>query len=129
MRSHKNKILLIAIAVAIVLIIGALWYASAPKQAPVSVNALDSFAKCLAQKGLVMYGAYWCPHCQNQKALFGDSFQYVNYVECTQEVQKCTAAGIEGFPTWITSDGQKLVGEQTLETLSQVSGCALSTTN
>ena len=32
-----------------------------------------------------MYGAYWCPHCQAQKKVFGESFQYVPYVECTQQ--------------------------------------------
>ena len=90
--------------------------------------ALDTFAKCLASKNAVMYGTYWCPHCQNQKKEFGDSFQYVPYVECTQDVAKCTATGIEGFPTWVFSDGKRLVGEQSFSALSQASGCPLVTT-
>lgn len=61
----------------------------------------DAFAKCLTQKGFTMYGAYWCPHCKDQKALFGDSFKYVNYVECTEQTQLCTDKGVQGFPTWI----------------------------
>lgn len=86
----------------------------------------DTFAQCLKDKGAVMYGAYWCPHCQNEKAAFGDSFRYVNYVECTQDVAKCQAAGVEGYPTWIFPDGKRLVGEQGLQKLSAESGCALT---
>src|SRR5437660_12681193 len=42
----------------------------------------DAFAKCLATKQAKMYGLYWCPHCLDQKAMFGKSFQYVPYAEC-----------------------------------------------
>jgi hypothetical protein len=94
---------------------------------------LNSFAQCLSQKGAVMYGTYWCPHCQNEKAAFGSAFSYVNYVECTQETSKCQAAGIQGFPTWIFPDtstssaqgGRRFEGEQGLKKLSEESGCVL----
>ena len=42
----------------------------------------DGFAKCLASKQAKMYGLYWCPHCAEQKEMFGKAFQYVPYVEC-----------------------------------------------
>ena len=29
-----------------------------------------------------MYGLYWCPHCIEQKQMFGEAFHYVPYVEC-----------------------------------------------
>ena len=45
-------------------------------------SRLDAFAKCLASKQAKMYGAYWCPHCADQKEMFESSFQYVPYVEC-----------------------------------------------
>ncbi len=86
---------------------------------------LDDFAKCLASKSITMYGAYNCPHCLNEKKTFGGSFQYVSYVECTQEPNKCVDAGIMEVPTWIFPDGKKLVGEQGLGKLSQESGCLL----
>ena len=63
----------------------------------------DEFAKCLTQKGAVMYGAVWCPHCIEQKAAFGDSFKYINYVECPDNTQLCIDKGISGYPTWIIS--------------------------
>ncbi|TAL56410.1 MAG: hypothetical protein EPN86_02655 [Nanoarchaeota archaeon] len=85
----------------------------------------DAFAQCLAEKNITMYGAEWCPHCQNEKKAFGDSFQFVPYVECPDNPQKCLAAGINGYPTWIFPDGKKLEGEQGLEKLSKESSCSL----
>ncbi|MEK7478130.1 MAG: thioredoxin domain-containing protein [Patescibacteria group bacterium] len=88
--------------------------------------AVVALAKCLAAKKVTMYGAYWCSHCQNQKKAFGEAWPYVPYVECTQNTQLCLAKGIEGYPTWIFSTGQKLEGEQTLAKLAQASGCSYS---
>ena len=92
---------------------------------PKSVKNYDRFAQCLAEKKLTMYGAYWCPHCQNEKKNFGDSVKYVPYVECTQDTQKCLDAKITTYPTWIDSTGQKYSGEQGLSGLSRISGCEL----
>jgi len=87
-------------------------------------SALDAFAKCLTANGVKMYGASWCPHCQNQKTLFGSSWQYVDYVECGNGEQVCVDAGIEGYPTWIIS-GNKYPGEQSFDELSKLSGCKI----
>jgi len=95
-----------------------------PKPAA-SSTALDAFAKCLSQSGAIMYGAYWCPHCQEQKALFGASFQYVNYVECTKYADKCVAAGIKELPTWIFLSGKTYEGTQSLQQLASESSCVL----
>ncbi|RJQ13464.1 hypothetical protein C4553_03730 [Candidatus Parcubacteria bacterium] len=89
-------------------------------------GTLDGFAQCLKEKNVTMYGAKWCPHCQNEKRLFGNSFKFVPYVECPAQPQLCIQKGIEGYPTWILQDGRKLVGEQGLKKLSQESGCELS---
>ena len=87
--------------------------------------ALESLARCLAAKEVIMYGADWCPHCQNEKRAFGRAFKLVPYVECPKEPQKCLALGISGYPTWIFSDGRRLEGEQGVKKLSEVSGCPL----
>lgn len=89
--------------------------------------ALADFAQCLAKRGAVMYGADWCPHCQEEKAAFGAAFRFINYVECPDEPKRCLAAGIENYPTWIFSDGRKFVGRQGLERLAEASGCILPT--
>ena len=85
----------------------------------------DTFAQCIASKNLTMYGAVWCSHCKREKALFGDSFKYVPYVECTEKSDECIAKGIEGYPTWIDGNGQKYAGEQGLEKLAEISNCVL----
>jgi hypothetical protein len=113
-------ILVLAVALATVLIL-----TSMPRGINGAPGALDAFAQCLTQKGVVMYGTYSCPHCQDEKAAFGDSFKYINYVECTVETDKCTAAGIESVPTWIFPDSRKFVGEQGLQNLAKESGCTL----
>ena len=84
---------------------------------------LKALAQCLADNNATMYGAYWCSHCQNQKTLLGDSFELVNYVECTEETQLCLDKKIEGYPTWIFGDGHRLAGELSLKELAQESGC------
>ena len=89
------------------------------------VSALDTFGKCLASKGATMYGAYWCPHCQNEKKTLGEAMTHVTYVECTQETDLCAAKKIEGYPTWILGDGTRLEGEQGIEGLAKATGCPL----
>ena len=87
----------------------------------------DALAMCLSDKGMSMYGAYWCPHCANQKEMFGSSFKYVSYIECDPKgdnanPQLCQEKGVEGYPTWIY-EGQKYEGEMTLQKISDISGC------
>ncbi len=85
----------------------------------------DSFAKCLTEKGVKMYGTEWCPHCQNQKRLFGSSFDNINYIDCDIRREECVNAGIQGYPTWIIK-GQQYPGEKSLEELSDLTGCELA---
>ena len=121
-----KKRLIVLIAVALLVIAGVLILAFyANKQTNKQAGELDAFAGCLTEKGAVMYGAKWCQWCQKEKAAFGDSFRLVSYVECPENPKKCLSAGIEGYPTWIFSDGKKLVGYQGLEKLAQESGCEL----
>ena len=101
--------------------------------APVQSVKYDSFAMCLTEKGATFYGAFWCPHCRDQKKLFENSTK-IPYVECSTpdgngQNAICTEKGIESYPTWIFSDGTKLNGEISLEVLSQKTGCELPVAN
>jgi hypothetical protein len=114
---------------AILVVVGVIAFAvnnSASNSAP---SPYDEFAQCLNDAGAVEYGAWWCPHCADQKELFGSSFDYVNYVECSTAArtmnQTCQDAGIEGYPTWEFADGSRLGGAQSLETLAEKTGCEL----
>jgi glutaredoxin len=84
----------------------------------------DSFAQCLYEKDAVMYGTEWCSHCQNQKKMFGKSFQYINYVDCDKYSNECLKNGIKGYPTWIINE-EKYTGEQPLQRLASLTECKL----
>jgi thiol-disulfide isomerase/thioredoxin len=88
-----------------------------------SDDATLTLAECLTESGAKFYGAYWCPHCIDQKEMFGDAIDSAPYVECTEEEVACNAAGITGYPTWIFGDGTMTQGAQSLETLAELSGC------
>lgn len=90
----------------------------------------DSFAKCLASKQAKMYGLYWCPHCADQKAMFGSAFQYVPYVECAirgsrELAPECKIAGVKLFPSWQFGNEPPKEGVLSLDALSEKTGCSL----
>jgi glutaredoxin len=91
---------------------------------------LDSFAQCLKDRGAVFYGAFWCPHCAAQKALFGRSSVHLPYVECSTpdgqgQLQICVDKEITNYPTWIFADGERLTGEIPLQQLAEKTQCEL----
>ena len=93
-----------------------------------AANKLDVYAKCLTAKKAKMYGLYWCPHCADQKEMFGSAFQYINYVECGvpgthQETEECKSAGIKHFPTWEFANASRQEGVLQLDALSKQTGC------
>ncbi len=122
----KPKIFLIIIAAAVILG-GWYYYAVKSGNAP---GKLDAFAQCLKEKGAVFYGAFWCPHCKNQKTMFGNSQKYLNYVECSTpdgraQLQACKEKNITGYPTWEFADGSRESGEVPLNKLSEKTGCKI----
>ena len=85
---------------------------------------LTNFAKCLTEKGIKMYGTGWCPHCKDQKEMFGDSFKFIDYTDCDQNKDLCLIEEIGGYPTWKIDD-ESYPGTQSLDTLSIIAGCDL----
>jgi len=120
--NNKTKIAAIAVGVLVIGSLAVMWAGSRPPKSQYDTLAL---AQCLAEKKVTMYGAEWCSHCQAQKALFGEAFKEVPYVECPDNIQQCIAKGVEAYPTWIFGDGERAVGEQTLQFLAQKAGCPL----
>jgi 2-hydroxychromene-2-carboxylate isomerase len=91
-----------------------------------SSDYTEKLAKFLAEKGMTMYGAEWCTHCQDQKKLFGDAFKYVDYVECDAKgpdanPDECVARDVKGYPTWIY-EGKQYEGQKTLSELAEIVG-------
>jgi hypothetical protein len=92
----------------------------------------DAFARCLTERGVKMYGAWWCPHCQDQKELFGASFEYAPYVECGIKgdlhgtAQVCKDQDIKHYPTWqFPPMGERVERVFLLQELADRTGCAL----
>lgn len=86
-----------------------------------------ALAQHLQEVGAKMYGAFWCPHCHQQKQLFGkEAVSYLNYIECATDdpkvlAQSCRDAGIRAYPTW-EIDGELHEGRFSLDELADLSG-------
>jgi thiol-disulfide isomerase/thioredoxin len=106
---------------------------------PGKPSKYDDFAKCINDKETVtFFGAFWCPHCQAQKARFGKSAKYLPYVECSTpdgqgQLQVCIDKGITTYPTWEFASGttatatstERIVGEMELADLAAKTECKL----
>ena len=101
----------------------------APTVTTTSGPAQLALVRHLREIGAKEYGAYWCPHCHDQKMLFGkEAAALIDYVECdpkgqNSRAQMCqaAAANVKGFPTWEIK-GQFYSGTQSLEKLADLSG-------
>lgn len=121
-----KKIIILVVVVTVGIIVAATWSLSKPPETvETGPSKLDGFARCIAKKKIIMYGAEWCPHCQKQKALFGSAFRYISYVECPDNPKVCLDKGVKSYPTWIFPNGRRFEGEQSLEKLSKESSCPL----
>ncbi|MBF2088820.1 MAG: vitamin K epoxide reductase family protein [Synechococcales cyanobacterium K44_A2020_017] len=139
-----GKLIFIGIIVAMVTLIGTLGvYAgvnapaaendvpgeAGPRVTTTSGNAELALAAHLSSIGAKMYGAYWCPHCHDQKQLFGlPAAKEFPYVECAPDGQNpqtdlCQSLSdqVTGFPTW-EINGQYYPGTRSLQELAQLSG-------
>lgn len=99
---------------------------------PGKPGQLDGFAQCITDSGAKFYGAFWCPHCQNQKALFGRSAKLLPYIECStpdgrEQLPVCRDANVTGYPLWEFKNGERVPGEVPLEVLAEKTQCALPT--
>lgn len=127
-QSHKT---LLTIILPVILVVGGLVALSKTNQ-PGGSGEYTEFAQCITEKGATFYGAYWCPHCQSQKRLFGSAIKEVKYVECALpggnsagQTQACKEAEISSYPTWEFGDGSRETGEVSLSRLADKTGCEL----
>ena len=114
----------VAIILVVVLGIGASFFKST------TPGKFDPLAQCIKKQNVEFYGAFWCPHCQRTKALFGSSVKYLPYIECStpngqEQTQICKDKKILSYPTWIRPDGATMGGEHPIEEWAAFSGCTL----
>jgi uncharacterized membrane protein/glutaredoxin len=120
-------------------LVGLSWAATVDRPAPETVRGVApaviasstpeaiALAEHLSGSGAAMYTAYWCPHCHEQKELFGkQATAKLKVIECAPDGRNsqkalCDSKKIEGFPTW-EIDGKLEVGVKPLAKLAQLSG-------
>lgn len=109
-KKAKKKKRIIVISIVILLV-----FSSWIVYSLLSPGKYDSFAKCLTEKGAVMYGEDWCKYTQGQKAMFGKSFKYINYQ---------VKSNLNVRPTWAI-DGKTYERVQSFERLAALTGCKI----
>ncbi len=109
-KKSNKKFKVIAISAVIFLILVS-WIA----YSMLSPGKYDSFAKCLTEKGAVMYGEDWCKYTNAQKGMFGKSFKYITY-QVKEDLRK--------RPTWVI-DGESYETVQSFERLAALTGCKI----
>jgi hypothetical protein len=91
-----------------------------------------ALARCLSERGWVMYGSVTCSACRAQRKAFGEAFELIEEVECNPhapgtQVNRCLERGIRRTPTWIQEargeELQRLEDYQLLEALAATAGC------
>lgn len=86
-----------------------------------------ALAEHLTASGAKLYTAYWCPHCHDQKELFGrQATEKLTVIECAPDGRNsqrelCEAKKIEGYPSWEIK-GQLDSGVKPLAKLAEASG-------
>jgi uncharacterized membrane protein len=88
---------------------------------------LRDLAEHLDRSGFKFYGASWCPHCQEQKKMFGNAARYLPYVECSPHGRNspratvCELEQIRNYPTW-TMEGRRIERLLEVKALAAFSG-------
>ena len=92
-----------------------------------SGEAEIQLARHLKEIGAKKYSAWWCPHCYQQKQLFGkEAASDLDIIECARQgvnpqPKLCESVGIKGFPTWEINN-KLYPNVQPLEQLAKLSG-------
>lgn len=88
---------------------------------------LSDLTRCMAKKGVVVYGLSDDTRMKTQKQELGDAFSYLSYIECkdpSSGLLKEECKGILTYPTW-KIDGVLTVGFRSADSLSVATGCKL----
>ncbi len=113
---NNKKILFVSVAsIIFVLIAGSVGFSYINSKKP---SYLDDFAKCLTEKGAVMYGASWCQYTAAQKKMFGNSMKFIDYRDFSENPE------VKLTPTWFIN-GNKYENTQSLDKLSAITGCVI----
>jgi uncharacterized membrane protein/glutaredoxin len=118
--AHRSWVGLVAgrgaLAAVVILVLHANYAAPQAEPAGPEDPMIRALAQHLTEEGVLFYGASWCPHCQEQKRLFGASARRLPYIECNlagpnaPQSSACSQAGVQTYPTWVIH-GRAIVGQ------------------
>ena len=112
----NKKVLLISISSVIIVLVAAfIGFSFIQSNKP---GPLDNFAKCLTEKGAIMYGASFCKYTHGQKGMFGNSIKYVDSRDFTED------SNIKLTPTWLIN-GDYYENAQSFDRLATITGCVI----
>ena len=106
----------------------------APRAKEPTQEALTGLARCLSEKGVVMYGSITCSSCRAQRKMFGQAFSHIKEIECNPnapnaQAELCVKKKIQKTPTWIMEKGgeeiKRIEGYQLPNDLASFAGCNL----
>lgn len=131
MKTNPVKSLLFIILTAVLVAIGIAFLSG---QSAGTSHAYDALAECISNSGAKFYGAFWCPHCAEQKKLFEASVKLLPYKECSTpdavgQTEECKQAKIDSYPTWEFKDGSRISEVLTPEKLAELTSCRASLPN
>ncbi len=117
-KRKRTKLYFISTIIGVIVIFSGLGYGIYASKFKYGIY--DNLAKCLTEKGAIMYGAIdWCSYTKEQAAMFGNSFKYINYKDYRE------GQDIKLTPTWVIN-GQKYERVQSFDRLAQLSGCSIT---
>ena len=79
---------------------------------------MDNFAKCLTDKGAVMYGASFCKYTHAQKGMFGNSIRFIDSRDFSEDLN------VKKTPTWLIN-GKYYENMQSFDKLTAITGCVI----
>jgi len=112
---NKKPLFISIFSLIVIIIIAGISFSAIQANKP---GPLDDFAKCLTDKGAVMYGASFCKYSAAQKTMFGKSFKHINYRDFSENPE------VKLTPTWFIN-GEKFERVQSLDKLALETGCSL----
>ncbi len=140
---ERRDLIIKGFAVAIIIFLGGLIWSSSvdPNKENLSANGENippliinqsspdsiKLAKYLNEQEIRLYNAYWCPHCHDQKEMFGrEAASHLIAIECAadgkdSQTELCQSKGITGFPSW-EINGEIISGVRSLNELADLSG-------
>ncbi len=108
---------LITIAIIIVIIVLSIILLSSGNKSEVP----QSTSKCIGENS-ALFVQLGCPHCEDQKEMFGDNIQYINVTDCFYNKEECIYENITAIPTW-KINSKYYLGVQNIEKLKELTGC------